>query len=447
MDLLASLQSVGGLLFTIISFLIVLTVVVFVHEFGHYIVGRWCGIRAQVFSIGFGKPLFWRTDRHGTKWQVAVLPLGGFVKFVGDMDPASAGRAEDETMTAEEQRSAFHNASLLSRTLTVFAGPLANFLLSILIFAAIVLPLEQGSSDPVIGGISETASENVGFRQGDEVLSIDGEPVEEFADIIKLLTERDSQDVPAVVRRDGTEQEITVFFHQPAMVNAVTPGMPAESAGMKPGDVIVEIDGEPIPTFRALQLNTSDKPHGEVMEVVVERDGQRITMSFVPELIRREHPVTGEQVLLPTMGISSAIFGGLEPTTEPVSLHRALWVGVTETWRVISGTLGYIGDMIFAGADTSQLGGPIRIAEISGDAAQQGFSSMVWLIAVLSTSIGLINLFPIPILDGGHLMFYAIEFVRGRPVGETWMKVSTMIGLSLVLLLMVFATYNDLVRL
>ncbi len=128
-------------------------------------------------------------------------------------------------------------------------------------------------------------------------------------------------------------------------------------------------------------------------------------------------------------------------------VYRALWIGVIQTWGVISGTLGYIGDMIFEGADTSQLGGPIRIAEISGDAAEQGFSQLVWLIAVLSTSIGLINLFPIPILDGGHLLFYALEFIRGRPVGETWMKVGTMIGLSLVLLLMVFATYNDIVRL
>ena len=147
------------------------------------------------------------------------------------------------------------------------------------------------------------------------------------------------------------------------------------------------------------------------------------------------------------MGVRGSVLGGFEPAREMVPVYRAVPIGVAETWRIISGTMVYIGDMVFEGADTSQLGGPIRIAEISGDAAQQGFSSMVWLIAVLSTSIGLINLFPIPILDGGHLMFYAIELLRGRPVGEIWMRVGTMIGLSLVLLLMVFATYNDLVRL
>ncbi|MDH3667395.1 MAG: RIP metalloprotease RseP [Paracoccaceae bacterium] len=447
MDLLATLQPVANLVTTVLSFLVVLTVVVFVHEFGHYIVGRWCGIRAQVFSVGFGRALYSRTDKHGTKWQVAVLPLGGFVKFVGDMDPASAGRAEDDSLTPEEHAASFHNAGLLARTLTVFAGPMANFLLSVVIFAAIVLPLEQGSSEPVIGEITEKAGAEVGFEAGDRVISIAGEPTEEFKDLVDILTKRDSEYLPATVERDGAEQQITVFFHQPAEVLSVTPGMPAEGAGMQRGDVIVEIDGEPIPTFRALQLATSVKSHGTEMEVVVDRAGERVAMSFVPDLIRREHPTTGEQVLLPTMGISSSVFGGIEPAKEPVPVHRALWIGVQETWRVISGTLSYIGDMIFEGADTSQLGGPIRIAEISGDAAEQGFSSVVWLIAVLSTSIGLINLFPIPILDGGHLLFYAIEFIRGRPVGETWMKVSTMIGLSLVLLLMVFATYNDIVRL
>ena len=192
---------------------------------------------------------------------------------------------------------------------------------------------------------------------------------------------------------------------------------------------------------------TAERRHGAESEVVVDRGGERLVFRFVPELVERKHPVTDEQVLLPTMGIRGSVLGGFEPLREMVPIYRALPIGVAETWRIISGTMIYIGDMVFKGADTSQLGGPIRIAEISGDAAEKGFSSVVWLIAVLSTSIGLINLFPIPILDGGHLMFYLVEFVRGRPVGEAWMRVGTMIGLSLVLLLMVFATYNDLLRL
>ena len=447
MELLAQIPLIGGALAVILPFLLVLSIVVFVHEYGHYIVGRMCGIRAKVFSIGFGKPLWARTDRHGTRWQIAALPLGGFVKFVGDMDPASAGRAPDENLSAEEHRHAFHNASLLRRTLTVFAGPFANFLLSVVIFAGLVMSIGQPSNDPIVGTIGSDAMEDVGFIAGDRVLSIDGRKVENFENIIVFLSDKDDVPQPAVVERKGVRQEITVRYHRPAAITQVAPGMPAARAGLQDGDVIVEIDGQPVPSFRALQLITADKPHHEEMEVVVDRGGELMAFHFIPDLVEREHPVTGEKVLLPTMGIRSSAFGGIEPSREIVPVHRALYTGAVETWNIIDQTMSYIGDMLFKGADTSQLGGPIRIAEVSGDAAERGFTHFIWLIAVLSTSIGLINLFPIPILDGGHLMFYALELVRGRPVGETWMKVGTMIGLSVVLLLMVFATYNDLVRL
>jgi regulator of sigma E protease len=223
--------------------------------------------------------------------------------------------------------------------------------------------------------------------------------------------------------------------------------MPAARVGLVAGDVFVSIDGEPVTSYRALQLMTAAKPLGAEITVVVNRDGELLQFRFVPEQVERADPETGETAVLPTMGIRGSLLAGIEPTREPVPITRALGLGVGETWRIISGTMIYVGDMLFRGADTSQLGGPIRIAEVSGDAAQQGFSSVIWLIAVLSASIGLINLFPIPILDGGHLLFYALEMVRGRPVGEWWMKVGTMIGLSLVVLLMVFATYNDLLRL
>jgi regulator of sigma E protease len=430
-----------------VPFLVVLSIVVFVHEFGHYIVGRWCGIKADVFSIGFGKPLLKWTDRRGTRWQVAMLPLGGFVRFVGDMDPASAGRANDDNLTEEERRVAFHNAGLLSRTLAVAAGPFANFLLSVMIFAGILLYLGQAKNDPVIGSIGIEAVEDVGFLPGDQVLSIGGQEVVSFADIINILAVSKGVPQSAMIKRDGDLREIMVRYHRLPRIAAVTPGMPAARAGLLAGDVFVSVDGEPITSYRELQLITADKPHGVAIEVEIDRDGERMTFSFVPELNERPHPVTNETVPLPTMGISGSALAGIEPELESIPIHRALIGGVGQTWRIISGTLVYIGDMIFKGADTSQLGGPIRIAEISGDAAEQGFSQFIWLIAVLSTSIGLINLFPIPILDGGHLMFYAVELVRGRPVGEMWMKVGTVIGLSLVLLLMVFATYNDLLRL
>jgi regulator of sigma E protease len=447
MELLAQIPLIGSTLKFVLPFLVVLSIVVFVHEFGHYIVGRWCGIKAEVFSIGFGKPLWGWTDRRGTRWQVAVLPLGGYVRFVGDMDPASAGSVEDDELTPEERKSAFHNASLLARTLTVLAGPFANFLLSVMIFGGILLAVGQPSNAPVIGPMSPEAIQDVGLEPGDRVLSIAGSEVKNFSDIIIFLNPTNGEPQSVMVERGGETLQITVRYLPAPQITQIVPGMPAARAGMLGGDVILSIDGEPIVSFRELQLITAAKPPGTEMEVGVRRDGELMVFSLVPEMVEREHPATGEIVLLPTMGINSSEFAGVVPMSETISVPRALLGGVTGTWRIISGTMIYIGDMVFKGADTSQLGGPIRIAEISGDAAEQGFSSLIWLIAVLSTSIGLINLFPIPVLDGGHLMFYAVELVRGRPVGEMWMKVGTMIGLSLVLLLMVFATYNDLVRL
>ena len=447
MELLAQIPLIGGALKIAVPFLIVLSVIVFIHEFGHYIVGRWCGIRAEVFSIGFGKRLFGWTDRRGTHWQVAALPLGGYVKFVGDMDPASAGRIDDEELSAEVRSSAFHNAGLLARTLTVAAGPFANFLLSVLLFAGTILWMGQASNEPVIGSIGVEAVEDVGLEAGDRVLSIAGEEVTSFGDIIVILQRTNGVAQTATVERGGEVREIMVRYHMSPRITTVTPGMPAARAGMQGGDVILTIDGEPVDSFGELQLITAAKAHGTEMVVETDRGGKRLVFSFVPDLQERPHPVTGENTLLPTMGISGSTLAGIQPDREPAEIGSALSGGVTATWRIVSGTMIYLGDMLFRGADTSQLGGPIFIAKASADVAEQGFSSLIQWIALLSTSIGLINLFPIPILDGGHLMFYAAELVRGRPVGEAWMKVGTMIGLSLVLLLMVFATYNDLLRL
>jgi regulator of sigma E protease len=431
----------------VIPFLIVLGIVVFVHEFGHYIIGRWCGIRAEVFSIGFGKTLWSRIDRRGTRWQVAALPLGGYVKFVGDMDPASAGRADDADLSPGERREAFHNASLWRRTLTVAAGPVANFLLSVVIFAGLVLWGGQPVDEPVIGSVHNEVSERVGFQAGDRVLSVAGEEVESFADVIDKLAEAEGQPTTATVERDGDVREVSVTFRRAPRIVEIVPGMPAARVGLMPGDVILEMDGKPIQTWRELAVAVAEKPTGVPIDMKVRRGGETLDMQIEPEVVEREHPVTGETEPIPTLGVRGDVLAGIQPQREPMPVHRALVRGVDETWRIISGTMIYIGDMIFQGADTSQLGGPIRIAEVSGDAAQQGFMSFVWLIAVLSTSIGLINLFPIPVLDGGHLMFYLVEFLRGRPVGESAMRIGTMVGLSLVILLMVFATYNDLLRL
>ncbi|MEO0820500.1 MAG: RIP metalloprotease RseP [Pseudomonadota bacterium] len=447
MELLSAVPIVGEPLAIIIPFILVLGVVVFVHEYGHYIVGRWCGIRAEVFSIGFGPRLWGWKDKRGTEWQVAALPLGGYVRFVGDMDPASAGRIEDAHLTQAERKAAFHNAALGARAATVAAGPVFNFLLSIALFTALALAVGRQSEQPVIGGIGEDAPANIELQAGDRVLEVAGEPVESFGAILSAIQRADGEAVPVLIERDGAEQTVSVAHRIAAVIERVTPGMPASRTGLLAGDTIVEINGEPVASFRAIQIATADLPLEEAIEIKVLRDGVAEVFSVMPVSVERAHPVTGETKPLPTIGISAYDLGGIEPTMEGVGIGTALNAGVSNTVGIITTTVTYIGDLLFAGADPSQLGGPIRIAQVSGEQAERGFLEFVHLIAFLSTSIGLINLVPIPVLDGGHLMFYLVEALRGRPVGAAAMRYGTALGLSLVLLLMVFATYNDILRL
>ncbi|MEM8820918.1 MAG: RIP metalloprotease RseP [Pseudomonadota bacterium] len=447
MEFLSAIPIVGEPLAIIIPFLVVLGVVVFVHEYGHYIVGRWCGIRAEVVSIGFGPRLFGWRDKRGTEWQVAALPLGGYVRFVGDMDPASAGRIEDSHLSVADQRQAFHNAKLWARTLTVAAGPVFNFALSFVLFFALAFSVGRESADPVIGTVQEDAPETVEFMPGDRVLSIDGAPVETFTDIRRTIQAANGAPVDALVLRDGDEITVSVAYHMAAQVETVAPGYPASRSGMLPGDEIVSVNGAPVGSFRDIQLATADLPIDELITIVAEREGETITFEIEPAAVERPHPVTGDRVVQPTLGITARGIRGIEPTTEPPSVGEAFTTGYTNVWRITTNTVTYLGDLIFAKADPSQLGGPIRIAQVSGERAERGLNEFVHLIAFLSTSIGLLNLFPIPILDGGHLMFYAAEAVRGRPVGSAAIKYGSLIGLSLVLMLMVFATYNDILRL
>lgn len=444
MEFLAGIPLIGGALSVALPFLVLLGVVVFVHEYGHYIVGRWCGIQAETFSVGFGKPIYQWRDKRGTIWQIAILPLGGFVKFVGDMDPASA-RKNDDSLTPEQQKVAFHNASLISRALTVVAGPVANFILSIVVFTLVVLGSGQPSDEPVIGPVAPGYAEDLSLREGDRVLSIGGKPVESFGEVINALQQTKGAPTPARIERDGEALTVETVFRNEPRIAQVSPGTPASQSGMAPGDFILRVNGAPVPDFHTLRVIMAEMPLNTEMTVLVERDGEEMTFAFVPAIRARMHPETGERVEQATMGIAPVLVIG--SPREGVGILTALGSGVTMTWGVIDTTITFLGDMIFSNADTSQLGGPIGIAQASAAQASAGLANYVTLIALLSTSIGLLNLFPIPILDGGHLMFYAAEAIRGRPLGERWMNAAMMVGLSLVLLLMGFATYNDLTRL
>lgn len=373
--------AVGGatasLLGYIIPFLIVLTVVVFVHEMGHFLVGRWCGVGVTAFSVGFGPEILGYTDRRGTRWKLSAIPLGGYVKFVGDVNAASVSDpAELARMSPEVRAVSFPYQSVAKRAAIVAAGPVANFLLAIAIFAGVTY---------------------VNGRQ--------------------VLTPR---------------------------IEAIQPGSAAERAGFQPGDVIVSIDGSPIESFADMQRRVSASP-GETLTIVVDRNGREVPLEAVPDLKEQTTPFGKQRIGLL----------GLQASRDPADIRRvtygpwgALKAGVGETWYVIDRTFNYLGKLITGRESTDQLSGPIRIAQVSGQVANiGGVGGLIGLVAVLSVSIGLINLFPVPLLDGGHLLFYGIEAVRGRPLSERAQEIGFRIGFALVVMLMLFATWNDIVHL
>ncbi|RTL54535.1 MAG: RIP metalloprotease RseP [Bradyrhizobiaceae bacterium] len=366
-----------GLIGYIVPFLFVLTIVVFFHELGHFIVARLCGVRVLTFSLGFGPELFGFNDRHGTRWKVSAIPLGGYVKFFGDESEASTPSAETlKAMSEEERKGSFHHMSVGRRAAIVAAGPVANFILAIVIFGC-------------------------------------------------LFT----------------------FFGKPitsARVDSIQANSAAATAGFQTGDVITAIDGEKIENFTDMQRIVSTNA-GNTLHFTVKRGQGTVTLTATPEL--REIKDTFNNVhKVGILGITRSTAPG-EASTERVNPAVGLWLGVKETWFVAKSTLVYIGDVFAHRASADQVGGPIRIAQISGQVATFGLSALIHLAAVLSVSIGLLNLFPVPMLDGGHLLFYLIEAVRGRPLSEKSQEMGFRVGLALVLMLMVFATYNDILHL
>ena len=363
-----------GLIGYIIPFLFVLTIVVFFHELGHFLVARWNGVKVLTFSLGFGPEIVGFNDKQGTRWKISAIPLGGYVKFFGDESEASTPSAEAlQNMTASERKDAFHHKRVGQRAAIVAAGPIANFILAIVIFTC-------------------------------------------------LFT----------------------FFGKPsttAKVDSIQAGSAAEKAGFQPGDVIAAINGKTITSFSDMQRIVGISA-GEQLTVTVKRDGANVDLKATPEQ-REVKDNFGNVHRLGVLGITRASKEG-EATTERVDPATALVLGVKETWFVVDRTFSYIGGVFTGREAADQIGGPMRIAQISGQVATIGLTALIHLAAVLSISIGLLNLMPVPVLDGGHLVFYAIEAIRGRPLGTGAQEVAFRIGLAMIFSLMVFATWNDI---
>jgi regulator of sigma E protease len=367
-----------GLIGYIIPFLFVLTIVVFFHELGHFLVARWAGVKVLTFSLGFGPELAGFNDRHGTRWKISAIPLGGYVKFFGDESEASTpSSATLASMTEEERAGSFHHKKVGPRAAIVAAGPIANFILAIVIFTA-------------------------------------------------LFT----------------------FFGKPstsARVDKVEAGSAAAAAGFEVGDIVTAINGSAIGAFSDMQRIVGIHA-GEQLAFTIKRGDSTVQLLGTPELKEVKDPF-GNAHRLGVLGITRSTSPG-DVTTERVNPATAFWLGVKETWFVVDRTLAYIGGVFTGREAADQVGGPLRIAQISGQVATiGGLSGLIHLAAVLSISIGLLNLFPVPLLDGGHLLFYAVEAVRGRPLSDRAQEMGFRIGLGLVLMLMVFATYNDILHL
>ncbi len=443
MDIFGLVPSFGGFLGTVAAFVVALSIIVAVHEFGHYIAGRWSGIHAEVFSLGFGPRLFAVTDRRGTRWQVAALPLGGYVRFLGDADAAS-GRdgAALAAMDEARRRHTMHGAPLWARAVTVAAGPAANFLLSILVFAGAIMASGVATDAPVVGQLRPMPAAVQELQPGDRILAVQGIPTPDSA-ALAAAVERIAP-APVVeyrVLRDGSERTVRGPFPFPPIAASVQPTSAAQTVDMRPGDVVLAVDGRPVSAFRELRdlVGASD---GRPLLLTVWREGATFEVALVPRRVDLPLPEGGFETRW-LIGLS----GGLvfEPETRTPGPLEALARGAGQTWTVAGTSLSALTHIVSGAISTCNLRGPIGIAETSGAAASQGLSTFIWFVAVLSTAVGLLNLFPVPVLDGGHLVFFAWEAVTGRPPGDRALRVLMALGLVVLVSLMAFALGNDLI--
>lgn len=447
MDVIGLIPQFGNVLWTVLAFVLALSVIVAVHEYGHYIVGRWSGIHAEVFSLGFGPVLFSRVDRRGTRWQFALLPFGGYVRFAGDADAASGKDSVAMQAAADDPdalRRTMHGAPLWARTATVAAGPVFNFLMSIIVFG-LVFAFQGIATDPL--RVGETRALPDGFyslQEGDEIRAISGARAPSFEDGAAWQAFTDGIPQQPVLQydimRDGRALTVDGPYLFPPHILQVAPRSAADDIELKPGDVITEIEGTPIFAFQQLK-DAVESSEGRPVLLTVWRDGALMEFALAPRRVDEPQPDGGFKTEW-RIGIAGGM--AFEPATEAAGPWQALTGGVAQTWAVAQSSLSGLWHIITGAISTCNLSGPLGIAETSGSMASQGAGNFIWFIAVLSTAVGLLNLFPVPALDGGHLVFYAYEAVTGRPPHDTALRILMTIGIGLILSLMVFALSNDI---
>ena len=385
----------------VIPFVLVLSVLIFIHEMGHFLAARWAGVKVEVFSIGFGGELYGFDDRYGTRWRVSAIPLGGYVKMFGEGDIITGvDDTEDRPMTDEEKKVSFHHKPLSKRTAIVAAGPAANFLFAVVLFAFMSAVLGLPKPYAVIGEVmSDSAAEESGFAVGDEITAINGEPIQWFEELSQIVAVNANNSLIFSVNRNGSAVSIKTT------PRTISTREFSEKLGVEEDE------------------SDDDGQNGDDVRSVASTDDERSSRGLLGV---RPHPDFVEQI-----------------RKDPLT---SVWVGIKQTYIISERILGVVVEMLSGERSSKELGGVISIAQYSGEAVQNGAITILTFMAALSINLGLINLFPVPMLDGGHLVYYIFEALRGRPLSQQIQEYGFRFGMILVFMLMIFATWNDLER-
>lgn len=451
-----------SLLTMIIGFMLVLGPLVVLHELGHYLVGRLFGIKADAFSVGFGKELAGFTDKRGTRWKLSALPLGGYVQFAGDMNPASAPLPDQDGLSAAERAQTFHVKPLWQRALVVLAGPLTNLICAVAIFAAFALAFGRTVEIPQVTGFAARSdAQAAGVQLGDRIIAVDGNKIQSATEIpgyvfaypgktVSLAIDRDGQSVIVPVKlrsqtvkdqfgNSGSLADLGVDYSRP-IVAMVGPGSGAHAAGMQEGDRLLMVDGQRTLSGRDLIRIVGERP-GRTVPVVLRRGEETISVNAT---LSSERPDGADKTAAPIGRLGIGLARGEQVAVGPIEAVR---FGFDQSFSVMHMMVTGLGQIFTGDRSVKELGGPIKIAQYSGEQLSLGWLSFVQFAALISINLAFINILPIPGLDGGHLAFYAAEAVRRKPLALRSQEWAVRTGVALVLSLMLFVTINDIVSL
>ena len=444
---------------TVLSFIVVIGVLILIHEWGHFIVARWSGVGVERFSIGFG-PVLLRWRGKETEYCLSVIPMGGYVKMMGEENPLEGGG----TLTYDPAK-AFALKPLWARFLIVFAGPGMNFVLAAVIFTVVLATVGRPVWPPTIGRVAPAgAAAAAGLQTGDTIVKADGRRIAHWEDLERVVAASGGRPLRLTVSRAGTLHDVNVTprlteardpifkdTHQTwdvgvgpqlqPQIGSVNSGSPADKAGLKAGDAVVAVAGQPVFTPEEL-MQAIQKRAGQTFEVTVEREGRRLPLTVTANAVKEKN-AAGEDVEVGRIGV------GIVTRTvnyEPYPPHKAVWHGAVKTWDMTALTAKGLWKIVSRQIDSSNIGGPIQIASEAGRQAKEGPASLALFTAIISVNLALLNLLPVPMLDGGHLFFFVIEGVMGRPLSLRKREAAQQLGFVLLMLLMVYALYNDLVR-